>query len=83
MTNSSIMRTFVERPRAKCMKKSAFPSMHSWVALPQASLEYMKRKCAQLGASLLTCRSKLEIVVVFPKIDYDADEIICEAVRAD
>ena len=38
-------------------KERTFPFMHSTVALPQAITEYMKRKCAQLGTSLLTCRS--------------------------
>ncbi len=69
MTVSSVVRITRRGDRLAYMKKSAFPFMHSWVALPQASLEYMKRKCAQLGASLLTYRSKLEIVVVFPKND--------------
>lgn len=39
--------------------------MHSYEALPQANQEYMKRQCAQRGASSLACRSLLEIVVVF------------------
>jgi hypothetical protein len=47
------------------MKKSALPLMHSSVALPQANHRTHERKCAQLGASPLTCRSVIEIVVVF------------------
>lgn len=43
--------------------------MHSWEALPQAYSDYMKRQCAQRGASSLACRSEFEIVVVFPKND--------------
>ena len=47
------------------MKKSALFPMHSLGALVQAYREYMKRQCAQTGASSLTCRSVFEIVVVF------------------
>ena len=40
-------------------KGRILPPMHLYEALPQACLEYMKKEYAQIGASSLTCRSKL------------------------
>ena len=50
-------------------KGRILPIMHSWVALPQASLEYMKKKMHPIGRILTYMPIQTEIVVVFPKND--------------
>ena len=56
---------FAAEDRLRCTKKSALPLR----ALPRSpstgKSEYMKRKCAHMGAPPLTCRSDFEMVLVF------------------
>ena len=50
-------------------KRAHVPFMHSLEARPKALHEYMKRQCAQLGASSLACRSCMKCLVVFRRND--------------
>ena len=53
------------RPSPMHKKRAHFLLMHSTEARPKALHEYMKRKCAQTGASSLTCCSCMKCLVVF------------------
>ena len=64
--------------RLTCIKRERTVfSMHSYEARPKALHEYMKRQCAQLGASSLACRSCMKCLVVFRRNDLLALMLNC------